>query len=397
VIARLPMACAAPYRPRMEPRLRVLTLTPFYPSAHDPSQGRFISDPLAHMESLGVSNLTIAAQPFYRGRYCPPEDSPAKWTSYFSLPANLGLPTAGEFLAGHLMRTIPRNLQPHGFDLIHAHAVLPCGRAAAILSKRLRIPFVVSVHGLDAFFTGQAGLVFGRWCERVAKSVYASAAAVICVSEKVRRQVLNRVPANTSVIYNGVEPAFFSPAAESRSWPSVLSVGNLIPSKGHALLLRAFRQVSMSVPGCVLEIIGDGPERAPLGQLAAELKISDRVQFHGRQSRTWVRDAMRRCSVFALPSAYEALGCVYLEAMGCAKAAIGCHGQGIDEVIEDGKTGLLIAPGNEDDLTEALHRLLQNHALRRQMGTAARNVILEKFTVGHQVRRLADIYRECAR
>ena len=117
----------------------------------------------------------------------------------------------------------------------------------------------------------------------------------------------------------------------------MLSVGNLIPIKGHDLLLRAFAAMQDRLPAIApphsLEIIGDGPERARLEQLAQELGIGTKVHFRGRHSRREVADAMRRATVFALPSRYEGLGCVYLEAMSAGKPVIACQGQGIEEVI----------------------------------------------------------------
>src|SRR3954467_2886381 len=89
--------------------------------------------------------------------------------------------------------------------LIHAHSALPCGRAAQLLSEELGIPFVVTVHGLDAFFTRQSGLVAGAWCRMVAKRVYESAQSVICISKKVRDEVLLGAQAKTAVIYNGMD------------------------------------------------------------------------------------------------------------------------------------------------------------------------------------------------
>lgn len=392
MISTLPAADRRAERDTAARPLRILTLTPFYPSVQDSSQGRFVSEPLALVHRLGISNHTIAVRPFYCGRAHPVEEAPADWTSYLSFPTNAGLSTAGAFLAAQLLRRV--KLARATFDLIHAHAALPCGHAAAILAERLSIPFVVSIHGLDAFFTRQCGPLVRSWCKCVAQDVYRSARAVICISGKVRRRVLEDADANTVVIYNGVDPDIFSPARESDP-PTVLSVGNLIPTKGHALLLRAYARIAGSIASR-LEIIGDGAERARLAQLATQLRISTKVSFHGRQSRTFVAEAMRNCSVFALPSSYEGLGCVYLEAMACAKPTIGCLEQGIDEVIEHGRTGMLISPGSEDELCESLLALLQNRELRRRMGVAARNTIHQRFTVEHQARQLANIYRECA-
>jgi glycosyltransferase involved in cell wall biosynthesis len=106
---------------------------------------------------------------------------------------------------------------------------------------------------------------------------------------------------------------------------------------------------------------------------------------------------MRLCSVFALPSSYEGLGCVYLEAMACAKPAIGCRGQGIEEIIEHGRTGMLVTPENEHELTDSMLTLLRDKELRQRMGRNARAIVLDRLTLNHQAQQLAEVYRRCAR
>lgn len=377
--------------------LRVLTLTPFYPSAEDPTQGCFVADPLGWTESLRTTNEVIAIQPFYRKRlHCVPSNIPSQWKSYASIPGNLGLPFAGELAARTLTASVRGLHRTQPFDLIHAHGALPCGQAAVRLSEKLGIPFAVSVHGLDAFAARQGGRTLSRFCQRASRDVYQRAGSVICISEKVRRRVAEHVAAKTVVIYNGVDADFFYPGPECNSPLIVLSVGNLIPIKDHALLLRAFATISHAIPDSRLEIIGDGPERENLSRLAADLGISAAVRFLGRQRRTVVANAMRRCAIFALPSRYEGLGCVYLEAMASGKPAIGCNAQGIDEIIDHGRNGLLINPGDETGLSEALRTLLQNQELRRKLGVAARNTVLERHTLQRQAQQLTEVYRECA-
>lgn len=369
---------------------RVLVLTPFYPTAQEPGQGSFIAEPLARMNGLAECE-TIAIRPFYR-RAAPMAGDQEKWLTYFSIPTNLGLPASGEFLASRLIRNAVEKHRRKPFDLIHAHSALPCGLAAARLSERLSIPFVVSVHGLDAFFMKQAGPVMGSWCKRVVQQVYRSARMVICISEKVRHEVLKEVEARTTVVYNGVDTALFSPGLGTEPSQSVLSVGNLIPTKGHSLLLRAFAQVAPVAQRVTMEIIGNGPERRKLVELANHLEISHKVHFRGHQNREAVADAMRRCLVFALPSEYEGLGCVYLEAMACARPVIACHGQGIDEIVEHGETGMLVAPNDEAALSDSLLALLRDDYRRKRMGESAREVVLKRFALFHQATQLAEIY-----
>ncbi len=395
MVANLPMSAEAHTQPGEG--LHVLTLTPFYPVLGDDARGCFVAEPLPWVEQLGVENTVLAVQPFYRDRARAGNTAvPARWSHFFTLPGGFGLPTSGAFLFASVLPEVRRLHQANPVAVIHAHSALPCGHAAALLSRELGIPFVVTVHGLDAFSTQQVGGYTGKWCRRVSEMVYRSARRVICISEKVREQVMERAaPVNTSVVYNGVDPQIFSPSKNPGAPEAILSVGNLIPTKSHELLLRAFAALPSRCPDLSCEIIGDGPERSRLEGLAGELSIADRARFLGRQSRSQVAEAMRRSNLFALPSRYEGLGCVYLEAMSAGKPVIACRGQGIEEVIQHGSNGWLVDPDDLHGLTDALSTLLQNVQLRRQIGSAARDTILQGFTLAHQAGRLVRLYREC--
>ncbi|MGH9504275.1 MAG: glycosyltransferase [Terriglobales bacterium] len=381
----------------LEP-LHVLTLTPFYPGRGDDAQGCFVAEPLSWLAQLGVNNTVRAVQPFYRsGPLVDDSAIPARRARFFSLPGGWGLSSSGAFLFASLLPEIRRLHRSHPVHVIHAHSALPCGHAASLLSRELKIPFVVTVHGLDAFSERQVGGDAGKWCARVSRSVYRSACWVVCVSQKVRDQVIEGAGprVNTTVVYNGVDPEIFSPTDREPDAPTILSIGNLIPIKGHELLIRAFAAIQNQFPGVSLEIIGDGPERSALQKLADEQGVSDKVHFRGRQSRRQVADAMRRATLFALPSRYEGLGCVYLEAMAAGKAAIACRGQGIGEVIVPGVNGFLIEADDQKDLADTLSRLLQQADLRREIGQAARRTILQGYTLEQQAAQLSRLYREC--
>lgn len=280
-------------------------------------------------------------------------------------------------------------------DLIHAHAALPCGYAAALIGRELGIPFVITVHGLDAFSTAQVKGIAGRRCERASAGVYRAASRVICVSEKVQARVeAGALGVRTSVVYNGVDPELFFPAKAENTPARILSVGNLIPIKGQDTLLRALAAIRNYWPSeCT--IIGEGPEKDRLKALAADLGIGKQVHFLGCQGRRQVAEAMRRCSLFVLPSRFEALGCVYLEAMSCGKTVIACRGQGIEEVIHHGVNGWLVDGGDVQELASALSFLLARQPVRERLGRAARQSILQGFTLVHQAERLAEVYREC--
>ncbi len=379
---------------------QVLTLTPFYPNSRDATNGCFISEPLDWLTKIGVRNTVFAVQPFYRAGLRASNLAPkAEWLRYFSFPGGFGLPTAGAFLFSHIIGRARELHRLQRIDLIHAHAPLPCGHAAMLLSAELGIPYVVSVHGLDVFSTAQVGGRASEWCRRISQRVYRSSRRVICISERVREQVLEGTgpSCRTSVVYNGVDPDAFSPDSEpSSAAPVILSVGNLIAIKGHEVLIRAVAALVAEFPELTLDIIGRGPEQSRLQSLAQQFGIGKSVRFLGLQSRQHVAAAMRRCTVFALPSRYEGLGCVYLEAMSVGKPVIGCRGQGIAEIIHHGSNGFLVGPNNERELSLALGMLIRDENRRRNIGGAARETILDRLTLEQQAETMARIYRESA-
>jgi glycosyltransferase involved in cell wall biosynthesis len=386
--------------PRGARALHVLTLKPFYPTDQDDAAGCFISEPLAWLASAGVHNTVFAVQPVYRGAVRARESAiTARWLRYLSFPGGFGLPGAGAFLFARIVSQVRKLHASQQIDLIHAHGALPCGHAAMLLSAELNIPYVVSVHGLDAFSTVQVRGRAGEWCRRISQRVYRSSRRAICISEHVREAALEGSGGScrTSVVYNGVDPELFAPDSSPASVaPVVLSVGNLIPIKGHATLIRAAAALGSEFPDLRWEIIGDGPERARLQTLCAQLQVTEKVRFLWRQSRKQVAAAMQGCTLFALPSCYEGLGCVYLEAMSTGKPAIGCRGQGIAEVIQHGSNGFLVGPDNDRELALAIAMLLKDETRRCDISIAARDTILDRFTLAHQAESLLRIYYEAA-
>ena len=204
--------------------IHALTLTPFYPTREDDANGCFVAEPLSALAELGVKNSVFAVEPFYRRKLLANDSAPrAQYLRYVSLPGGVGLASAGAFLFARVVAQVRElhRLQP--IDVIHAHGPLPCGHAAMLLGRELGIPFVVSVHGLDAYSTRQVQGRAGEWCRRVSVQVFRSARNVICVSEHVSEQVLAGTRAATSVVYNGADPEKFSPAPVAE----VLSAGTV--------------------------------------------------------------------------------------------------------------------------------------------------------------------------
>ena len=378
--------------------LHVLTLTPYYPTESDDSDGCFVSEPLDWLAKSGVRNTVLAVGPVYRRQPRTATSAvPAERLGYFSLPGGLAVPTEGAFLFARIVGQLRELHRAERIDLVHAHGPLPCGHAAMLISKELNISYIVSVYGHGDLSAAQVSGRAGKWCRRIAHRIFAESRRVVCVSEQVRQEVLEGMGQGfrTSVVYNGVDSELFSPAPE-RSEPAstVLSAGNLRAAEGHDLLIRATAGLVKEFPSISLEIIGDGPEPFRLQKLAKKLGLAERVRLVGRQSRRQIADAMKRCTLFVLPSRAEESGYLHMQAMSCGKAVIGCRGQGIAEIIQHGTNGFLVGPGNEKELTLAMGMLLREPQRRRNLGVAARDSVLERLTVQQQAENLMRIYRE---
>ncbi len=380
----------------------VLTITPYFPFASNPVYGTYISEPIQHFAEYNLYSTVIGVSPLHHQRRHPLPSANAEWLRYPQIPGNLGLLTAGTFLYHRSFNIVRRLHQRTAIHIIHAHSALPCGHAASLLAQRLHIPFVVTIHGLDVFNACfQPGTSAAERRAKLSTEVYRRAASVICISRAVQNILKDGLqqPVSSCVIYNGTDVQMFAPeeAPTSQHVPSILMVGNLLRGKGHEVVLRAMAQVAVQFPELQCKIIGEGPDANRFAGLARDLGISERVFFIGLQSRRSVARAMRECTIFALPSRFEGLGCAYLEAMACGTPVIACEGQGIAEIIQHQHNGWLIPADGAQEMSEALLRLLSSPDLRTRIGANARQTITNGLTMKDQVRRLEAVYREGAK
>jgi teichuronic acid biosynthesis glycosyltransferase TuaC len=377
-------------------QLHVLTLTPFYPSEASEVNGCFVAESLTELNARGVLSSVIAIDSIYHGRRVSSGLYPAEWIRSPRLPGNFGLASAGTFLSTALFTRVRRLHQRSPIHVIHSHSALPCGHAAKLISRRLGIPFVVTIHGLDVFNSCFESGLAAKWRRKASIGVYQHARKVICISQKVKQLLIDAMGSEigAEVVYNGTDSALFAPCGKSEATrrPTILIVGNLLAGKGHELVIRSIARLQDSHPDVQCDIIGEGADRNRFASLAEDLGISRRLHFLGRRGRSEVAAAMSNCTIFVLPSRYEGLGCAYLEAMSCAKPVIACEGQGIAEIIAHGNNGWLVPVDGLEELTQGLRILLSEAQLRSRIGEAARKTIVNGLTLSHQAEQLRKIY-----
>jgi len=174
----------------------------------------------------------------------------------------------------------------------------------------------------------------------------------------------------------------------------VATSGRLSPEKGHEHLIRAFARVIKDRPDVVLLIFGDGPQRGELVKLARTLGCSDFIHFLG-----FVPDfasLLERIDVFVLPSLSEGLPNVLLEAMAAARPVVATAVGGVPELVLNGATGLLVSPGNSEEMAGAIGRLLSDTELARRLGGSGQEAVRKSYSFERQCELLMSVYARFA-
>ena len=173
--------------------------------------------------------------------------------------------------------------------------------------------------------------------------------------------------------------------------PRLLCVGRLIPIKGHLVLLRALAQARTRVPGLTLDVAGRGPLEPALKEFARELGLDGAVRFLGFVSP--VQKAVEQAAIVVVPSLGEGFGMVALEAMERARPVIASAVGGLPEIVADGETGLVVAPGDAEVLADAIAYLAGDLERAAAMGRAGRERALAEFPPERSVERIEGLYR----
>ena len=293
-------------------------------------------------------------------------------------------------------------------DVLHSHTWY-ADLAGHLGSLLYDVPHVVTTHSLEPHRPWKAeqlggGYRISSWAERTA---LADAAAIIAVSAGMRADVLETYPfldpARVHVVHNGIDTSEYQPVSSvsalerlgvDPSVPYALFVGRITRQKGVEHLLRAAR----SWPGQLVLCAGspDTPEiAASVGALIDELQSS-------RPGVIWVRDMLPRpeliellshATVFVCPSVYEPLGIVNLEAMACRTAVVASRVGGIPEVVDDGATGVLVPPGDEEALAREVAALLDDPVRADALGAAGRLRAERDFGWDAIAQQTVEIYR----
>lgn len=278
--------------------------------------------------------------------------------------------------------------------LIHAHTRVTAV-SAAIVSYATGIPYVTTCHG---FFKRRLGrLLCGSWGNKV-----------VAISEAVKQHLRNDfgIPEEKiALIYTGVETGRFlkdltkEEKAEARREfalenASVIvgAIGRLSPVKGQEVLLKAVDSIIKDFPKAGILLVGDGPDKQHLKELVSELGIEKNVVFAKSVDDT--KEALSIMDVFVLPSIKEGLGLSLIEAMACGRPCVASRVGGIENVIEEGRTGLFFTPGDSEELAAAVKKILNDRSLRDALSKNGREKALKDFNIDKMAGEMENLYRE---
>jgi len=293
--------------------------------------------------------------------------------------------------------------------LVVSH-LLNMGKVALNMRRLFKLPYVVILHGMDIALAASGGVNK----RLAAKEILSGASQIVCNSKYTAQWTRTLgIPQNRISIVNPPPSLPLDTAVEQRRAEEfrkrhklddsfvLLSAGRLVERKGFDTCLNAVAQLRKKKRNIEYVIIGEGSFREKLEEQAAELGISKHVRFLGATSTAELKTAYAACDTFvmvprALGSDIEGFGIVYLEANLFGKPVIGSRSGGVPESVLHEQTGLLIDPGDEKQLIDAIVKLMDDEKLRQKLGEGGRQRLQRDFGDDKQARRFIASVRKAA-
>ncbi|MFQ5501244.1 MAG: glycosyltransferase family 4 protein [Phycisphaerae bacterium] len=291
-------------------------------------------------------------------------------------------------------------LREHAVDILHVRGLSMLVDAVLAADAYGDTSVAFSFHGFessDARIRGVRRKVYREALLRCRARWAVSPSATRAIQHE-----LNLPEQTVETITNGVDTRRFVPTGDRRTvrrqlgLPEdgmvVLSVGNLKPIKGHEHLLESVSRMGPITGGATLVLVGEDYLDGCLQRTADEMPGGWDIRFVGRQDDVlpWYQAA----DLFVLPSLWEGMSNALLEAMGCGLPVIATRVGGNSDVIRDGETGVLVDVGDVSALSEAIRRMIENVPLRSELGQAARDHVIRKFSLERTILAYGEAYRQ---
>lgn len=281
---------------------------------------------------------------------------------------------------------LAREVNRRNLTHVHNHFVDSSCSVTMLAAAMGGFTYSVTVHGPWIWFEPM------RW--RVDEK-FGRALFVSCISHFCRSQAMIFTPAQKwnrlHVVHCGVDPGRYERVEHVQGGATLTYTGRLATVKGLPVLLEAMVAIRRAHPGVELMIVGDGPDRAMLERMAADLEVSGNVRFAGYQSQAAVAEQLGRTDVFVMTSFAEGVPVSLMEAMAAGVPVVAPRIAGIAELVDDGESGYLTPPGDAATVAERIIRLLDDAGMRRRFGEAGRRKVEAEFNLAHEAQWLRRI------
>jgi glycosyltransferase involved in cell wall biosynthesis len=299
-----------------------------------------------------------------------------------------------------IIKIINNYIDLKNIDVLHIHFFdLSLLKLSNLIIKYYKPKIFIHFHGLMIKYKSIKSMIL-EWLKfPITRKIIKNADVLIGVSNKVSNELRSKFKnKKVHTIYNGVDTKLFYPDDNINSGNniSIACIGNLIESKGQYYLINALKKCSNSLPGykIKLKIIGTGVKEDDYKELVNFLGLEKNISFYQEMEQPKIAELLRKTDIFILPSYFEALGCVYLEAMASGTATIGCRGQGIEEIIIDGINGMLVRPKDIEDIEKVIKFLVINKKKRLEVAKRGFSAVTLHYTWTRSAKELNKLYEK---
>jgi glycosyltransferase involved in cell wall biosynthesis len=378
-------------------QLRILTFTTLYPNAEQPNHGIFVETRLRQLLASGkVRSTVIAPVPYFpfRTRFLP------QWSRYASIPFHeirhdieifhprypviprVGMAISPTLLVAGAISLAKRLHSSKRFDVIDAHYFYPDGVAAIRLGRSLDLPVVITARGSDINLIPRY-----RIPGQLIRQAVAEANGIIAVSAALKKALieLGAGPDIVQVLRNGVDVDLFKPVDRevarqklALTRRTLISVGNLLPAKGHGDVISALP----ALPEYDLLILGEGPDRSRLDELARRIGLAERVRLLGSIPHQDLPLFYGAADALVLASHREGWPNVLLEAMACGTPVVASNVGGIPEAVQTPEAGLIFYENTPERIAGAVQTLFANLPAREATRAYAERFNWDDVTAG---------------
>jgi len=397
--------------------MRIAYFTNTYPRATD----TFIQREVMGLRERGIDVRTFSVHKTGTDHDVGPEVLAEKKNTFYVLPVNpfrllalnlctlvmsparylgallLALKTARPGLAGLIYQlfyfqeavVIARELRRHKMHHLHNHLGDLSGTVAMLASSLAGIGFSMTVHGSDFYFDPT------HWAlrEKVKLSLF-----IVCISHYCKSQMMlfsdQEDWHRLKIVHCGIDPERFGYADVRETGGNLLYIGRLAAEKGIPVLFESLSLLAGRGYDFLVTMVGDGPDRAALEEMAVRLGISDRLTFAGYAGQDEVKEHLQKSDVLILPSFAEGVPVTLMEAMACGVPVIGTQVGGVPELIEHDRTGQLVPPADSATLADAIIRYLDDPELRERVSRQGREKVVQDFNLTTELDKLTLLFRQ---